>query len=350
MNYDNESGIISVSRLNYIVNHSLSINFPLLKVEGEVSQLLVSKLGHAYFTLKDKESCIRCVFFRAELKGSTSIPVNGDLIVVTASPAIYSTRGDFQLRVSNLTKAGNGKLYEQYLKLKQKLFDEGLFDPEKKLNVPEFFNCVGIVASIDSAALKDALITFHNKLGRVKLKIFPSLVQGGSASIELARALDVASLDSEVDVILLIRGGGSIEDLLVFNNEKLIRAIAKISKPIITGIGHESDTTLVDLVADCRAATPTAAVERLVVEEEKSINKLKKNQLKLSDLINSYIYNFEQKIDFLFLKLKSPRDKIAINEHKFNNIFQRLKNVRLNMFHNLIFKLDYHKININVCG
>ena len=133
--------IISVARLNYLINNSLSINFPVIKVEGEISQLIVSKMGHSYFTLKDAESCVRCVCFRSEQKKITFALKNGDQAVVTAFPTIYSPRGDFQLRVSNIEKAGRGKLFEKFELLKQKLLTEGLFDTEKKLNIPSFFNC-----------------------------------------------------------------------------------------------------------------------------------------------------------------------------------------------------------------
>ena len=335
--------IISVARLNYLINNSLSINFPVIKVEGEISQLIVSKMGHSYFTLKDAESCVRCVCFRSEQKKITFALKNGDQAVVTAFPTIYSPRGDFQLRVSNIEKAGRGKLFEKFELLKQKLLTEGLFDTEKKLNIPSFFNCVGIVTSIDSAALRDAIITFQNKLARVKLRVFPSLVQGEYAEKELIQALDLANNDSSVDVIILIRGGGSLEDLWVFNEEGLVRSIAKNSKPIITGIGHESDTTLCDLVADFRAATPTAAVERLVLEEKKIISNLENKKLILENLIKNFINMMEQKLDMSFLKIKSPRDEIHLNQNNFLNAYQRLKKINLNLFKYFAFQLENHK-------
>ena len=335
--------IISVARLNYLINNSLSINFPVIKVEGEISQLIVSKMGHSYFTLKDAESCVRCVCFRSEQKKITFALKNGDQAVVTAFPTIYSPRGDFQLRVSNIEKAGRGKLFEKFELLKQKLLTEGLFDTEKKLNIPSFFNCVGIVTSIDSAALRDAIITFQNKLARVKLRVFPSLVQGEYAEKELIQALDLANNDSSVDVIILIRGGGSLEDLWVFNEEGLVRSIAKNSKPIITGIGHESDTTLCDLVADFRAATPTAAVERLVLEEKKIISNLENKKLILENLIKNFLNMMEQKLDMSFLKIKSPRDEIHLNQNNFLNAYQRLKKINLNLFKYFAFQLENHK-------
>ena len=342
MNFNKVPEIISVARLNYLINNSLSINFPVIKVEGEISQLIVSKMGHSYFTLKDEESCVRCVFFRFDLKKITFTPKNGDQIVVTAFPSIYSPRGDFQLRVSKIEKAGSGKLYEKFELLKQKLLTEGLFESEKKLKIPTFFDCIGIVTSIESAALKDAVITFKNKLARVKLKIFPSLVQGEYAEKELIQAINRANNDINVDIIILIRGGGSLEDLWVFNREDLVRSISKISKPIITGIGHESDTTLCDLVADYRAATPTAAVERLSVEQEKIIDIFENRKLILENLIKKIFNMLEQKLDMNFLKIKSPRDKININNSNFSNAHKRLKNIKSSLLKDFNFLLEHH--------
>lgn len=342
MNFNKVPEIISVARLNYLINNSLSINFPVIKVEGEISQLIVSKMGHSYFTLKDEESCVRCVFFRFDLKKITFTPKNGDQIVVTAFPSIYSPRGDFQLRVSKIEKAGSGKLYEKFELLKQKLLTEGLFESEKKLKIPTFFDCIGIVTSIESAALKDAVITFKNKLARVKLKIFPSLVQGEYAEKELIQAINRANNDTNVDIIILIRGGGSLEDLWVFNKEDLVRSISKISKPIITGIGHESDTTLCDLVADYRAATPTAAVERLSVEQEKIIDNFENRKLILENLIKKIFNMLEQKLDMNFLKIKSPRDKININNSNFSNAHKRLKNIKSSLLKDFNFLLEHH--------
>jgi len=342
MNFNKVPEIISVARLNYLINNSLSINFPVIKVEGEISQLIVSKMGHSYFTLKDEESCVRCVFFRFDLKKITFTPKNGDQIVVTAFPSIYSPRGDFQLRVSKIEKAGSGKLYEKFELLKQKLLTEGLFESEKKLKIPTFFDCIGIVTSIESAALKDAVITFKNKLARVKLKIFPSLVQGEYAEKELIQAINRANNDINVDIIILIRGGGSLEDLWVFNREDLVRSISKISKPIITGIGHESDTTLCDLVADYRAATPTAAVERLSVEQEKIIDIFENRKLILENLIKKFFNMLEQKLDMNFLKIKSPRDKININNSNFSNAHKRLKNIKSSLLKDFNFLLEHH--------
>ena len=343
MNFNKVPEIISVARLNYLINNSLSINFPVIKVEGEISQLIVSKMGHSYFTLKDEESCVRCVFFRFDLKKITFTPKNGDQIVVTAFPSIYSPRGDFQLRVSKIEKAGSGKLYEKFELLKQKLLTEGLFESEKKLKIPTFFDCIGIVTSIESAALKDAVITFKNKLARVKLKIFPSLVQGEYAEKELIQAINRANNDINVDIIILIRGGGSLEDLWVFNREDLVRSISKISKPIITGIGHESDTTLCDLVADYRAATPTAAVERLSVEQEKIIDNFENRKLILENLIKKIFNMLEQKLDMNFLKIKSPRDKININNSNFSNAHKRLKNIKSSLLKDFNFLLEHHR-------
>ncbi len=176
----------------------------------------------------------------------------------------------------------------------------------------------------------------------MKLKIFPSLVQGEYAEKELIQAINRANNDINVDIIILIRGGGSLEDLWVFNREDLVRSISKISKPIITGIGHESDTTLCDLVADYRAATPTAAVERLSVEQEKIIDIFENRKLILENLIKKFFNMLEQKLDMNFLKIKSPRDKININNSNFSNAHKRLKNIKSSLLKDFNFLLEHH--------
>ncbi|OUW02067.1 MAG: exodeoxyribonuclease VII large subunit [Betaproteobacteria bacterium TMED156] len=335
-----ELKVISVSRLNYLISHCLSINYPLIKVEGEISQILVSKAKHMYFTLKDEHSCVRCVFFNVDPELLSFNPEDGNQVVVEASPSIYKARGDFQLKVLKIAKSGSGKLFERFLLLSKKLKSEGLFEPENKKEIPSFIESIGIITSLDAAALRDAIITINNIIPRIRVKIFASLVQGDKAPEELIKAINLAESDDDLDVLLLIRGGGSLEDLWAFNNENLIRNLAKVSKPIITGIGHETDTTLSDLVADYRAATPTAAVEIIGVQEQKLIHKFNENRTRLRKTFIDFIRVQEQKFDLLSIKIKSPRDELILKDNNFKHAYLRLIEIKKNLFNTLKYRID----------
>ena len=338
---------ISVSRLNYLINNCLSNNFPSLDVEGEISQMITSKNGHMYFTLKDENSCVRCVFFKSDLALSEVTPSNGDLVIVNAAPAIYSARGDLQLKISCVRKAGSGKLYENYLKLKEKLLSEGLFHPSKKLKIPSHFSCIGVITSLESAVLRDVIVTIDKTMPRIKVKLFPCSVQGASAVSEIEKSLEIANKDKEVEVLVLVRGGGSLEDLWVFNDERLVRNVASSIKPVITGIGHETDTTLCDLAADFRSATPTAAIERLGDEEKKSSENLFRIWDKIIVLLKNFVNETEQKLDLLSIKIKSPREKIKLNESKFSYVSKRFRELNNNFHKDLRLRYEQSETKVS---
>lgn len=323
---------ISVSRLNYLINNCLSNNFPSFDVEGEISQIITSKNGHMYFTLKDENSCVRCVFFKSDLALAKVTLSNGDLIIVNAAPSIYSARGDFQLKISSVRKAGSGKLYESYIRLKEKLTSEGLFNPSNKLKIPTHFSCIGLITSLESAALRDVIVTIDKTIPRIEVKLFPCSVQGAPAVSEIERSIEIANKDKEVEILILVRGGGSLEDLWVFNNERLVRIVASSSKPLITGIGHETDTTLCDLASDFRSATPTAAIERLSDEEKKSSENLLRLWNNIIFLFKNFVNETEQSLDLLSMKIRSPREEIKLNVSKFSYVSKRFTEIN-NIFH-----------------
>ena len=230
-------------------------------VQGEVSNFSRPTSGHIYFTLKDANSSLRCVMWRQTVLSQNYIPSNGDAIEINGSIVVYETAGQYQLYADLIRPAGEGLLYQEFLRIKAKLEGEGLFDPQIKRAIPPFPRKVGIVTSPTGAALQDVLNTIQRRYPIVDVILSPTQVQGDQAAQQIVAALNAINSLIDPDVILLVRGGGSIEDLWAFNDENLARAIAHSKAPVVTGIGHETDFTIADFVSDLRAPTPTAAAE-----------------------------------------------------------------------------------------
>ena len=253
--------IISVSELNARARALIEDGLPLAWIGGEVSNFTRAASGHCYFSLKDERAQVRCVFFRNRAQLLDWQPANGALVEVRATATLYEARGDFQLNVEFMRRAGLGALFEAFERLKRKLEAEGLFAPERKRALPPFPRAVGIVTSTHAAALRDVLTTLRRRMPSIRIIVYPTPVQGEAAARQIAAALAVAGQRAEVDVLILCRGGGSLEDLWSFNDEGVARAVAASSIPVVTGVGHETDFTIADFVADARAPTPTAAAE-----------------------------------------------------------------------------------------
>ena len=253
--------ILTVSALARSGRDLLEHRFPLLWVAAEISNFMRARSGHLYFSLKDEEGQIRCVMFRGRNGQVGFMPQSGDLVEVSANLGMYVPRGDIQLTIQTLRRAGMGGLYKAFLKLKAKLAKEGLFDEERKREIPTHPRSIGIITSPQAAALKDVLSTLARRAPHIPIVIYPTLVQGPDAPTGIISALKAANKENAVDVILLVRGGGSIEDLWAFNDEQLAYAIADSAIPIVSGVGHETDVTIADFVADLRAPTPTGAAE-----------------------------------------------------------------------------------------
>jgi exodeoxyribonuclease VII large subunit len=253
--------MLSVSSLNRNVRDLLEHRIPLLWVTGEISNLSMPRSGHWYFSLKDEAAQVRCVMFRNRSALLDWQPREGMHVEARALVTLYEARGDFQLNVEFMRQAGQGALYEAFLRLRDRLQSEGLFAEELKRPLPRYPRSVGIVTSLQAAALRDVLTTLARRNPALPVVIYPSAVQGAEAPAQLMRALAAANRRREVDVLILCRGGGSIEDLSGFNDEALARAIRASGIPLICGVGHETDFTIADFVADRRAPTPTAAAE-----------------------------------------------------------------------------------------
>jgi len=253
--------IYTVSRLNREARGLLEAGLPSLWITGELSNLSRPGSGHWYFTLKDEAAQVRCAMFRQRNLAVRVAPRDGLQVLLRARVGLYEARGDFQLVVDHLEEAGEGELRRRFEALKQKLAAEGLFDEERKRPLPRFPSRIGIVTSPTGAALRDVLHVLARRAPGIGVLIYPVPVQGAAAAREIAAMLELADRRQEVDLLLLVRGGGSLEDLFAFNDEALARAIAALELPIATGIGHEIDFTIADFVADVRAPTPSAAAE-----------------------------------------------------------------------------------------
>jgi exodeoxyribonuclease VII large subunit len=255
------SEILTVSALNRSVRDLLEHRYPLLWVRGEISNFMLARSGHAYFSLKDEDAQVRCVMFRHRNQHLDWVPRDGLKVEVQALVTLYEPRGDFQLGVETMRRAGLGALFEAFVRLRDRLQREGLFDPEKKRPLPAFPRRIGIVTSTDAAALRDVLTTLARRNTAIEVVIYPAPVQGEGAAEKIAAAIERAGKRAECELLILARGGGSLEDLWAFNDERLARVIRACPVPIVTGIGHETDFTIADLAADSRAPTPTAAAE-----------------------------------------------------------------------------------------
>jgi len=253
--------ILSVSALNRSVRDLLEHRYPLLWVCGEVSNFMLARSGHAYFSLKDEEAQVRCVMFRHRGQHLDWTPRDGLRVEVQALVTLYEPRGDFQLNVQAMRQAGLGALFEAFVRLRDRLENEGLFDPGKKRPLPAFPRRIGIVTSLDAAALRDVLTTLARRNPAIEVVVYPAPVQGEGAASMLAAAIARAGERRECDVLILARGGGSLEDLWAFNDERLARVIRACPIPVVSGIGHETDFTIADFAADLRAPTPTGAAE-----------------------------------------------------------------------------------------
>ena len=264
--------IYSVTRLNREVRAVLEGSFPMLWVQGEISNLAQPASGHMYFSLKDEFSQVRCAMFQNRNRHLKFKPVNGNLVLLRASISLYENRGEYQLIIDQMEPAGEGALQRAFEELKQRLFREGLFADEHKKPVPHMATRIGIITSPTGAAIKDILTVLRRRFPLAYIIIYPVAVQGEGAADQIISMLQTAQRRNECEVLILARGGGSLEDLWAFNNEKLAREIFACTLPVVTGVGHEIDFTIADFVADKRAPTPSAAAE-IVSQDQHQIQR-----------------------------------------------------------------------------
>lgn len=305
--------VLSISELNRHARQLLEANFPLLWVSGEISNLTRAASGHVYFSLKDDSAQVRCVMFRSRAQVLPWRLENGQQVEAQVLVSLYEARGDFQLNVESLRRAGLGQLFEAFARLKAKLEQEGLFAAERKRPLPAFPRRIGVVSSPQAAALHDILTALARRAPHVPVMLYPTLVQGGQAASGIAAAIETANRRSEqdgCDVLILARGGGSIEDLWAFNEEVCARAVAASRIPVISGVGHETDFTIADFAADLRAATPTAAAELVSANWFGARRELQQLKDCMQSLMRQQLESRMQTLDLLSHRLISPQQRL----------------------------------------
>ncbi|MGJ8620276.1 MAG: exodeoxyribonuclease VII large subunit [Methylophilaceae bacterium] len=316
--------ILSVSELNRLAREVLQSSFPLFWVSGEVSNFTRAASGHWYFSLKDASAQVRCVMFKGRNSYTDFTPREGDKVEARATVTLYEARGEFQLTIESIRQAGLGALFEAFERLKNKLQTEGLFEASIKQAIPEHPKSIGIVTSSEAAALRDVLTTLKRRNPNINVIIYPTPVQGKGAAERIATAIKKANERKEVDTLIVCRGGGSIEDLWQFNEEIVARAVADCTIPIISGVGHETDFTICDFVADVRAATPTAAAELACQDMSHLVQKLKDIARQLARLFTVNLQQRSQKLDFLSQRLISPKQKLTVQADYIKQLQNRL--------------------------
>jgi exodeoxyribonuclease VII large subunit len=303
--------VLTVTALNQQVARLLERSFPLTWIGGEISNFTRASSGHWYFTLKDDAAQVRAVMFRGRAQYAGFTPREGDKVEVRALVTLYGARGDYQINVEAIRRAGVGALFEAFLRLKERLSAQGLFDQERKRAVPLFARSIGIVTSPQAAALRDVLTALKRRAPQVRVVLYPAPVQGQCAAEKIAEAISTASRRAEVDVLLVCRGGGSIEDLWSFNEEIVARAIVACSMPVISGVGHETDFTIADFAADVRAATPTAAAELAATPRSDWLASLSADATDLRRAMRRILSDTNQGLDNLGRRLLSPAAQIG---------------------------------------
>jgi exodeoxyribonuclease VII large subunit len=319
--------IYSVSRLNREARLLLTVSFPLLWVEGEISNLAAPASGHLYFTLKDNEACVRCAMFRNQNLYLRFKPRDGMHVLARARVGLYEPRGEFQLTVEHLEEIGFGALQHAFEALKQRLAAEGLFDIARKRALAKYPRRLGVITSPDGAALRDILSVLRRRFPALPVLVYPVPVQGADAPPIIAQALALASRRRDCDVLILARGGGALEDLWTFNTEPVARAIAACEIPVVSAVGHEIDFTIADFAADHRAATPTAAAELVSPDGPQLLSRLDQVAQHLRACLRRYCEGHWRALNWMYgrLCLQHPRQRLQRQGQRVDDLEQRLR-------------------------
>lgn len=316
-----------VAALVHAVADTLAARYASCTVRGELSGFTKAGSGHCYLSLKDADggnALLRCAMFRRTAAMLDFVPTDGQLVEVRGRVAVYEPRGDLQFVVEAMRPAGAGALFEQFLRLKARLEAEGLFDADLKRPLPPFPRTVGVVTSLGAAALHDVLTALRRRAPHVAVVLYPSLVQGADAPASLVAAVESAGQRAEVDALIVCRGGGSLEDLWSFNDERVVRAIAGCPIPVVCGVGHETDITLSDLAADVRAPTPTAAAELVAPTRDACLDDLAGFASAMSNRVHQVLDTQAQRLDRATLRLMRPADGVRRHAQRLTLLAQRL--------------------------
>jgi exodeoxyribonuclease VII large subunit len=317
-----------VAALLLAVGDALAARFGAVSVRGEIAGFARAASGHCYFTLKDADGAaagLRCAMFRRAAGLLDFTPADGQQVEVRGRLGVYDARGELQLVAEAMRPLGAGNLYEQFLRLKAKLQAEGLFDGARKRPLPAFAQRIGVVTSLGAAALHDVLSTLARRAPQVEVIVYPTLVQGADAPAALVRALALAAARREVELLILARGGGSLEDLWAFNDERVVRAVAASPLPVVCGVGHETDLTLADFAADLRAPTPTAAAELAAPAQAGLLTQLSTLARRLSRQVSRRLETQAQRLDARALQLARPAQALAPHQQRLDRLQARLR-------------------------
>ena len=306
----------------------MAARFGAVTVRGELSGFSRAGSGHCYFTLKDTEGApalLRCAMFRRAAVLTDFAPADGQQVEARGRLGIYDARGELQMVVESLQRLGTGTLYEEFLRRRTRLEAQGLFDAGRKRPLPASPRAVGIVTSLGAAALHDVLTTLQRRAPHLRVVVYPSLVQGAEAPAALAAALRLAGQRAEVDTLLLVRGGGSLEDLWAFNDERVVQAVAACALPVVCGVGHETDVTLCDLAADLRAPTPTAAAELAAPSRDEALGSVHARQRLMQRALERALQAQAQRLDTLALRLGQPARGLRGQVQRLDDLAGRLR-------------------------
>lgn len=321
--------VLTVTELNRLARLAVERALPVAWIGGEISNLTRAPSGHWYFTLKDAGAAVRCAMFRNRNQFLDWRPENGMQVEVRAQATLYEARGEFQLSVEAMRRAGLGALFEAFQRLKEKLDQEGLFDPARKRDLPEQPACIGVVTSPRAAALRDVLTTLRRRWPLARVVLYPTLVQGAEAAGQIAAAIGAAGARAECDVLLLVRGGGSIEDLWSFNEEIVARAIVACPVPVVSGVGHETDFTIADFAADVRAPTPTGAAQMATPDGEEWRRRVERLGWTLRSETRRKFDGLGQRLDGLARRLRHPAERLAGQSRHLEHLTRRLALARV---------------------
>ncbi len=324
----------TVSEITKEIKDTLETSFPMVWVEGEISNYLFHSSGHRYFSLKDENSQIRCTLWRFRGEYLRFEPADGMKVMVQGNITVYERSGQYQLDIIDIISAGVGKLEIAFQKLKEELFKEGLFDEEHKKPIPPYPEAIGVVTSPTGAAIRDIIRIIHNRFPSVKIIIRPVRVQGSGAAEEIAQAIGDFNAFNKIDVMIVGRGGGSLEDLWAFNEEVVARAIYGSKIPVISAVGHEIDFTIADFVADLRAPTPSAAAQIVVQDKKNLLEQVNSNIRKLGYCLTALLELSSQRLKAYkeSYGLRRPYDIITQRFQKKDELFDRLSDGEKNYF------------------
>jgi exodeoxyribonuclease VII large subunit len=330
---DSESRVWSVGALCLAIADTLNARFNPVAVKGEISGFSRAASGHCYFNLKDESGQIRCAMFKRAASALGFMPKDGEMVELRGKLGVYEARGDLQLVVETMQRAGQGDLFAQFLKLKANLEAEGLFDASRKRDIPAQPRAIGVITSLGAAALHDVVSALQRRVPHIPVIVAPASVQGINAPAELLQSLkklvswqgSFSTQPLSIDVILMVRGGGSMEDLWAFNDEALVRAVASCPIPIISGVGHETDFTLTDFVADLRAPTPTAAAELVATECAQLLTDCQFLQNALADALTTHLDRMSQRLDWVANRLGRPSSRLKDQTAQLMRMHQSLQ-------------------------